>query len=164
MGVGGGGGGDGEMGWCGRTLQWPAGGRFSRPEADLPVRGRIQPAEGGSGRPRPDRAGRGRPGAGQRAGRGPAEGRKGEPHQKYKNRLWAQTLIFLRENYRLLRKADFLTGTPNVDDGESGYPVGALCQGGPRTRRTPHGGGSSPSCPFGRATPPSLQHLYLHFT
>ena len=118
-------------------LQWPAGSWFSRPEADLAVRGRIQPAEGGSGRPRPDRAGRGRPGAGRRAGRGPAEGRRGEPHQTHRNRLWAQTLIFLRKNYRLLRKADFLTTTPNVDDGESGYPVGALCQGGPRTQCTP---------------------------
>ena len=61
------------MVWCGRMLQCPAGGRFSRPEADLAVRGRIQPAEGGFSRPRADLAGRGRIEPAE-AGRGPAGG------------------------------------------------------------------------------------------
>ena len=110
---------------------------FTRPEAGLAARGRIQLAEGGLSRVRADLAGRGRPGAGRRAGRGPAEGRSGEPHHSHRNRLWAQTLIFLRKNYRLLRKADFLSTRPSVDDGERRYPVGALCQGGPPTQRAP---------------------------
>ena len=49
-------------------LQWPAGSWFSRPEADLAVRGRIQPDLAGRGRIEPAEAGRGPAG-------GPAEGR-----------------------------------------------------------------------------------------
>ena len=142
-------------------LQWPAGSWFSRPEADLAVRGRIQPAEGGSGRPRPDRAGRGRRGAGRRAGRGPAEGRRGEPPHTYRNRLWAQTLIFLKKTTVCSEKLIFCPLHPASTTENPDIPLGPYARAAPGHSAPPHRGGSTPSCPFGRATPPLTPMCYI---